>query len=217
VTPPLTDPLRRVVARARRRRSGTRDALERVYATEYDPYHSIDNAYEATKYADVLRVVEGHRSSRGLEVGCAVGQFTEQLAGVCDELVAIDISAQAVERTRERVAALPNVRVLRGTAPDELPSGPFDLVVCSDVLYYLPARRLRRALDQLASLLAPGGALVSLHWLGDFGGPTSGDQVHDQQAERWRSLQHVSSDLRAGVGPDGAGYRLDRYDRPRAG
>ena len=211
---PLPEPVRRVVARVRRRRTGSRAWLERFYAREYDPYHSIDNAYEASKYADVLRTVEGRRFGRVLEVGCAVGTFTEQLAAICDELVAIDISDLAVQRTRERVAALPHVQVLRGTAPDELPPGPFDLVVCSDVLYYLPARRLRTALDRLPELLAPGGVIVSLHWLGDFGAPSTGDDVHDGQADRWRALRHVSSDLRAGVGPDAAGYRLDRYDRP---
>jgi SAM-dependent methyltransferase len=46
--------------------------------------------------------------------------------------------------------------------------GPFDLVICSDVLHYVPARELRRGLEALAGLL--GG----LAWIEVF---TSADSI----------------------------------------
>lgn len=205
---------RQLVDRARRRRQGSRRWLEQFYAQEYDPYHSQDNPYEASKFDDLLAALEGRRYRRTLEVGCAVGAFTARLADSCDALLAVDISSVAVERAKSRVAGLPHVRVEQGEAPQELPAGPFDLIVCSDVLYYLPARRMRRALDRLGEAVSPGGSLLSLHWLGDFGAPVRGDAVHDEQERAWAHFNHAVSLHREGVGPEGAGYRLDRYDRP---
>jgi SAM-dependent methyltransferase len=146
-------------------------------------------------------------------VGCSIGSLTERLAPRCEELLAIDISQTAVDRARRRLADRPNVRVERRTIPREMPDGSFDLIVCSDVLYYLPTRRLRRTLSLLAGRLAPGGAIVSLHWLGEYVAPVSGDEVHDLQEALWGDLEHVERLHREGIGPQGAGYRLDRYDR----
>ena len=150
---------------------------------------------------------------RGLEVGSAIGSLTERLAERCEHLLTIDIAQAAVDRTRQRLAGRPHVVVERRTIPEELPAGPFDLVVCSDVLYYLPHRRLVKALQGIEAALAPGGTVVSLHWLGEHGAPTPGHRVHDLQEELWTGLVHTTKEHRVGVGPHAAGYRLDRYDR----
>lgn len=207
-----TGPARRVVEQVRRRRQSSKAWLDRFYAAEYDPYHFDANDYEAGKFGDLLGVLAARRYSRALEVGCSIGSFTERLAPHCDHLLAIDIAEAAVERARARVAGLPQVKVEQRAVPGQLPPGPYDLVVCSDVLYFLPLRRLRRTLDQLAGMLAPGGSIVSLHWRGDLGAPTSGDAVHDEQKRAWSHLVHVASHVRTDVGPAAAGYRLDRFD-----
>jgi SAM-dependent methyltransferase len=190
--------------------------LERFYRKAYDPFKFDTNPYEAAKYDDLLRVAGDGPFARALEVGCSIGSLTERLAPRCEELLAIDISQTAVDRTRERLSGRPNVRVERRRFPEELPDGPFDLIVCSDILYYLHSRRLTRALSLLSGMLAPGGSLVSLHWLGEHGAPTSGDEVHDRQEVMWAGLTHSVCDHRFGVGPHGAGYRLDRFDRDSA-
>ncbi|BBG05907.1 hypothetical protein PSA01_39060 [Pseudonocardia saturnea] len=58
------------------------------------------NAYEQQKYADIIRVLGDRHVTRGLEVGCAEGLFTESLAALCEELVAVDISEIDVPQTR---------------------------------------------------------------------------------------------------------------------
>src|SRR3954453_9996898 len=216
--------LRDVVEHLRRLRKGRRRSLERFYAGGHDPFGFDSNPYEAAKFDNLLGVIGAGPFEHALEVGCSIGSFTERLAPRCGELLATDISQVAVERAQRRLAEHPNVRVERRTLPRELPEGPFDLIVCSDVLYYLPARRLRRTLGLLAARLAPRGSIVSLHWLGDLGAPVSGDEVHDRQETAWRDLEHVARPRRDGAspapplrrdgpGPQGAGYRLDRYDR----
>jgi predicted TPR repeat methyltransferase len=210
----LLEPARRVVRRTRQLRLGRRSSLERFYATAYDPFGIDTNPYESEKFDDLLQVMGEGPFARGLEVGCSIGSLTERLAARCEQLLALDIAQAAVDRTRERLAGQPHVVVERRTIPQELPDGPFDLVVCADVLYYLPRRRLRRTLQELAARLAPGGTIVSLHWLGEHGAPTAGHAVHDLQEQLWSGLTHVAREERVGVGPHGAGYRLDRYDRP---
>ncbi len=208
--------VRRTVGQLRRRRLSSRRWLEDFYATTYDPFGFDSNPYEQGKFDDTLTALGTGDFDRALEVGCAVGTFTERLAPRCRELVAIDVAQAAVDRTTERLQGHEHVLVQRMDFPDQMPTGPFDLVVCSDVLYYLPVRRLRRCLDELAALVPVGGRIVSLHFLGDFGAPTSGDEVHDLQRQVWAAdFEHLVEEHRRDVGPNGAGYRLDTYRRLR--
>src|SRR3954453_18426713 len=205
--------LRDVVEHLRRLRKGRRRSLERFYAGGHDPFGFDSNPYEAAKFEDLVGVIGAGPFELPRGVGCSIGSCTGRLAPRCGELLATDISQVAVERAQHRLAGHPNVRVERRTIPGEMPDGQFDLIVCSDVLYYLPTWRLRRTLGLLAGRLTPGGAIVSLHWLGEHGAPVSGDEVHDLQEAAWGDLEHVTRLRRDGVGPHGAGYRLDRYDR----
>src|SRR4051794_21295996 len=147
--------LRDVVDHLRRLRKGRRRSLERFYAGGHDPFGFDSNPYEAAKFDDLLGVIGAGPFEHALEVGCSIGSFTERLAPRCGELLATDISQVAVERAQERLARHPNVRVERRTIPGEMPDGRFDLIVCSDVLYYLPTSRLRRTLALRA--LRPAG------------------------------------------------------------
>ena len=52
-------------------------------------------------------------------------------------------------------------------SPADLPHGPFDLVIASEILYYLDATELQQTLEQLHAALAPGARLVAVHWRPD--------------------------------------------------
>ncbi|MFW8746075.1 class I SAM-dependent methyltransferase, partial [Mesorhizobium japonicum] len=87
---------------------------------------------------------------------------TEQRAERVDDLLATDISPSAVQRARARVGD--RARVEQLDLHDGVPTGPFDLIVLSEVGYYLQREPLRRALQQLRDALAPDGVLVACHW-----------------------------------------------------
>ncbi|MEW6226230.1 MAG: hypothetical protein AB1627_16540 [Chloroflexota bacterium] len=55
-----------------------------------------------------------------------------------------------------RLVDFEHARAVVGRLPDQLPAGPFDVVLCADVLFYLTARELdaRRRHDHDAA--APG-------------------------------------------------------------
>ena len=83
------------------------------------------------------------------------------------------------------------MRVERRALPAEWPAGPFDLVVCSELLYYWDEPTLEEALAAMADSLAPGGRLVAVHYRPQSSvDPSSGDEVHALLRERL-ALAHV--------------------------
>ncbi|WP_420455143.1 class I SAM-dependent DNA methyltransferase [Rubrivirga sp.] len=179
--------------------------FEALYAAEADPWGFDTSPYEAAKYAATLAALPRARYARAFEAGCANGALTERLADRCDALWAVDVAPDALDRARERLAGVPHVRVERRAMPDEMPAGPFDLAVVSEVGYYLARERLADWADRLADAVEPGGHLVLVHWTGPTDYPLTGDDVHDLFLARpgWTRL---ASDRQ----PE---YRLDVLER----
>ena len=163
----------------RRERLG-RDYFENLYAESTDPWGFETSEYERRKYERTLESLGERRFRRAFEAGSSIGIFTAMLAPRCDELLAADTSERAVEIARERLTEQSHVRVERRTLPEEMPDGPFDLIVASEVLYYWPREVLLEALRRFEGILAPGGVLVAVHWRKETRTyPLQGDEVHE--------------------------------------
>jgi SAM-dependent methyltransferase len=95
--------------------------------------------FEREKYAHELGVISGRRYARALEIGCGAGAFTRLLADTVDHLIAVDISAIAIERGRALLVGRPSIefRVANVMATDLAEQGPWDLVVMNETIYYL--------------------------------------------------------------------------------
>lgn len=137
-------------------------SLDAFFAHQADPW-GYTNDYEQTKYEQTLELIP-ESAAHVLEVGCAEGHFSAQLAPRVVELLATDISQVAVDRAAERCADHGHARFeALDLSRDPIP-GSYDVIVCSEVLYYLGSRqRLRAVADKLASALVPGGHLVMAH------------------------------------------------------
>jgi len=182
-----------------------RGYFERLYSESNDPWNFETSDYERRKYERTLSVLEGHRFRRALEVGASIGVFTAMLAPLCDELLAVDVSERAVAAAKDRLARFSNVRVERRSLPEETPEGPFDLVVASEVLYYLPREQMLAAQRRLEEVLAPGGALLAVHWRKETRTyPLQGDAVHELLEAHTR-LKRTETILE----PE---YRLDLFE-----
>lgn len=179
-------------------------AFDRIYAKDPDPWQLESSAYERGKYAETLRAVEDADCRRALEIGCAKGAFTVQLARLCDCLVAIDFSGRATAAARRRVARQDGVTVLRRAFPEQVPDGPWTLIVCSEVLYYLDPPALDQAIAWFSVALGNGSSVVVVHWRGPgVTEPLRGDDVHDRLAvelRAWHLFDRRSEH-----------YRLDRF------
>lgn len=182
--------------------------FEAKYAADPDPWRFATSAYEAAKYAATLQALPRPRYRSALELGCAIGVLSAALARRCERLLALDVVEAALVQARERCRDQPHVSFRQARIPDQLPGGPFDLVVMSEVGYYLNRTDLERTLRMLWQALDQEGHLVLVHWTPDATDyPLSGDQVHDL-ALAMPGFEHAASQ-RAET------YRLDLLARSR--
>ena len=182
-----------------------------VYRANPDPWKFASSPYEAAKYAATLAALPRPLYASAFEAGCSIGILTAQLAARCGRLLSVDISALALRAARERCAALNNVRFEQRTLPGEFPEGPFDLILVSEVGYYLALPDLLKLRELTVRQLAPAGHLLLVHWtpeVHDY--PLTGDEVHAtflEFAQPGRGpLRHVS-------GRQEEKYRLDLFER----
>jgi SAM-dependent methyltransferase len=135
---------------------------ESVFAVP-DPW-GYTSPYEQRKYEHTLALLPETPAGRALELACAEGHFTAQLAPRVRTLLAADIAANALERARDRCRGLGNVEFARVDLRTDPMPGRFDLIVCSEVLYYVGNRfGLARVARKLARALEPGGHLLLAH------------------------------------------------------
>lgn len=182
-----------------------REFFEELYSRSEDPWGFATSDYERAKYADTLAALGDERFARALEVGCSIGVFTEQLAEQCGEVVGIDVSERALARARRRLGGRPDVSLAAMAFPEGMPAGAWDLVVCSEVLYYLDAAAFGLAVERLRAQLEDGATVLAVHWRPATSRyPLRGDEVHNvlsAELDGW----HVFDGRRPR-------YRLDRFE-----
>jgi len=157
----------------------SREFFDEKYRADPDPWNFSSSAYELNRYDDITRVLGDRTFNDGFEPGCSIGVLTERLAARCEHLLAMEISPRAVAVARRRCERYPNVRVVEGALPYDMPRGTFDLVVFSEIGYYFERGVLAGIRDLLIERLAKQGVLVGVHWLGVSGDHLlTGDEVH---------------------------------------
>ena len=153
--------------------------FERLYAHDPDPWRFKTSDYEREKYAATLDALPPGRYERGFEVGCSIGVLTRQLAASCDTLLAADISRTAIRHAEQLCDDLPWVQFAAMDIRREWPEGSFDLILFSEVLYYLSPDEIAAASANSLSSLAPAGAVLLVNWLGPTGAACTGDEAAD--------------------------------------
>lgn len=169
--------------------------FDAAYAASTDPWSAATSWYEQRKRAVLMSALPRSRYRSGWEPACSVGLLTAELAARCDRIEASDVSDRAVAAARAATQELPNVRVDRARLPDDPPpygADECDLVVLSEVLYYLAAADRCAVLELARRLLAPDGHLVVAHWRGHpYDAHCSGEQANAEVVAAGRSLvQH---------------------------
>ena len=148
--------------------------FEARYRADPDPWGYQSSSYERDKYTATLAACGPGPFSSALELGGSIGVFSQQLAPRCRRLTTIDGAPTAVAAARSRLGGSDLVNVIVGTIPDDVPRRRYDLVVASEILYYLGPESLEATLALLARVLgprrparrralAPGGSRASVH------------------------------------------------------
>ena len=177
--------------------------FDAMYEIADDPWGFTDRWYERRKREILLASLPRPRFGRVLEIGCSSGVTTVGLADRADSGVATDVAGRAVQQATERLREHADARVEQRRLPDDWPAEwtaePFDLVVLSEVGFYLAGIDLDRVIDQCRAALAPAGVFVACHWRPHvLGLDRGGDEVHRVIRGRigaTRLLEHVEDDF----------------------
>jgi len=160
-----------------RLRSREASYFEKLYTANHDPWDFTGSTYEHHKYATTIETLAGRRFLRGLEVGCSIGVLTKLLANCCDALVAVDVVDQALIQAAARCAVHTHVAFERMRVPEVWPAGRFDLIVFSEVLYFLDRTDIGRIAGLADASLVPGGVLLLVNYTEDIDEPCSGEEA----------------------------------------
>lgn len=169
-----------------------RDHFERLYADDPDPWKFASSSYEEDKYATTLASLSRSHYAKALELGCSIGVLTQRLAGVCDRVVAVDTSARALASADARCHQ-PNIAFCQAHLPDGDWGTGFDLIVLSEILYYLDVPALEVLAHRLAGSARAGAECIAVHWTGDTDYPLSGDRAAEVFMRLWPGapLRHL--------------------------
>ncbi|MFY2789797.1 SAM-dependent methyltransferase [Rhodococcus sp. MALMAid1271] len=156
-----------------------------VYECEADPFMLNSKWYERRKYAVTMASLPKAQYRRALEPGCSIGVLTEQIAARCEHVVSTDVVRSALDSARSRIGDTAAVEFALWSLSDDWSALPepgmlFDLIVISEVGYYLDTADLTSAMTRAVEHLEVGGTLVAAHWRHDVDDyPLTGDQVHE--------------------------------------
>jgi predicted TPR repeat methyltransferase len=174
--------------------------FDTLYNDNADPWQYQTRWYEKRKRDICLAILPQSQYKHGIELGCGNGVLSELLAQRCQTLLSIDGNHQAVKLAKERLAELPHAKVIQGVIPNRLLTlkdalwdtyllsistpvnePPFDLIVISEILYYLSPNDIDTVIAWTQQNLAIGGTLLCCHWRYAIEGFTmTGETVHQR-------------------------------------
>ncbi|MCS5732258.1 PIG-L family deacetylase [Herbiconiux daphne] len=186
------------------------DYFDGLHDRTDDPWGFESRWYEERKRALLLASLPDPAYASVLEVGSSTGVLSRELAErTSARFLGVDVSAVAIERARQRNADRPVAVFERMRVPSEWPDGSFDLVVVSEIGYFLDEDELTVLIERILGSLTRDGALVVCHWRHPVAGRAfSGDTVHAvfvQRDEFTTLAHHVEED-----------FLLDVFVRPPA-
>lgn len=186
----------------------TPEYFEKIYAANDDPWNFQTSEYEAAKYEATLAALPRKKYKNAFEIGCSIGVLTERLAEKCETLLAVDVSEKAFAQAKERCRNLSNVHFQLMQIPEEFPDEKFDLIIISEVGYYLSPPDWEKTMTKIFAQLFEKGKVALVHWtpfVDDY--PQTGDEIHDSFAEfaenKMRKLSEKTADK----------YRLDVWEK----
>jgi SAM-dependent methyltransferase len=177
--------------------------FDRLYQSDPDPWAVDSRWYEERKRWLILAALGRRRYLRGYEAGCGNGHLAMPLAARCETFVASDASEEALSLARERAGLDMDIEFRQLALPDQWPVGRFDLIVLSEVLYFLDAASVDAAARHVRSHLTSDGEVIACNWRAHIDGyGHSGHDVHRQFEKALdlpRRFEYVDADFIMGA------------------
>ncbi len=170
-----------------------------LYANSDDPWAFRQRWYERRKRELVMASLPRQCYARIFEPACANGELSAALAERCGQLLCQDLDPTAVKLARERLIGVSHAQVEQGRLPADWPGERFDLIVLSEIGYYLDPTQWLQVIEQSVASLTQDGGLLACHWLHPIEGcPQTGHQVHALLASHlplYPLFRHEESDF----------------------
>jgi len=173
--------------------------FDQLFAGSDDPWAFRQRWYERRKRALTLAVLTRPRYASIFEPGCANGELSFELAPRCDRLLCCDTAQAAVSLAQARLRGFPHAQVQQSRLPAQWPTDSFELIVLSELCYYLDPDDLDQLIDRALASLTDDGQLLACHWRPAIEGcPQTAEQVHERLQQRLdmpRLVHHHESDF----------------------
>ena len=173
--------------------------FDQLFAENDDPWAFRQRWYERRKRALTLAVLTRARYASVFEPGCANGELSAELAPRSDRLLCCDTASAAVALAKARLLGFPHAQVQQSRLPEQWPTGPFDLIVLSELCCYLDADDMCQLVDHALASLTADGQLLACHWRPTVEVcPQTAEQVHallQQRLGMHHVVQHHESDF----------------------
>lgn len=182
--------------------------FENIFQNSSDPWNFESSPYEQQKLARVLQYLPARPISFAVELGCAIGVSTLALAKHCKRIVGIDASETALAIAQRRCAQQSHVSFINAFLPQAYPASEVsgcDLVLISEVLYFLSPVDIQHLAVNVTRSLRSEGSILIVNWIGPTDTPCTGDEAAECFIQTCQS-QYWQSDY----SERGEGYRIDR-------
>lgn len=185
--------------------------FDALYKDNTDPWQYQSRWYEKRKRDICLAMLPRPSYNNGIELGCGNGVFSELIAQRCHALLSIDANQHAVDLATQRLANLCHVRVKQGVIPAVLsslkapcrqleppvqastPNCAYDLIIISEILYYLSPNEIDKVITWVGQNLAPGGSLLCCHWRYEIEGfEMNGEKVHQRLYQAFNIMKETA-------------------------
>jgi len=169
----------------------------RARAGEYDEWFYRVGRYDwgaernAQWFAEIETVIQALRVlgkvESALELAAGTGNFTKELAGIADHVVALDASPEVLEINRDKVKN-PNVEYRQADLFNWQPDEQYDLVFMSFWMSHVPPEKLDGFLDTVRLATKVGGQVFMVDSLRDTTRTSSASNHADYDPE---SIYHT--------------------------
>ena len=152
-----------------------REYFEVLYADGADPWHFATSSYERAKYDATLAALPAPRIGSAREIGCSIGVLDSAPCQMLRLAARSRHRRDALAQARTACAACKNVTFARMRIPLGWPVGRFDVILLSEVLYYLSVEDLSQTARRVRGSLEPQGHVLLVHYILPTDYPATGD------------------------------------------
>ena len=140
------------------------EPFDALYRASPDPWGTRSRWYERRKRTLLLAALPQESYGSVYEAGCGTGHVSAALAARCGRLLASDASGVAVDIASRSLSGVANVSVEQHRLPDDWPQQRFDLVVLSELLYFVERDERLRIARSVRDSLGDSGVAIACNW-----------------------------------------------------